>query len=219
MNQYLPILKHAPLFRGLAEEEIAAMLGCLGATLRTYQKGELVFRQGEAVREIAVLAEGRLHIRRDDYWGNSNLIGTVEAGELFGDAYLSPGSGAILNNVLAVEASAVLFLDARRAITTCPSSCRFHAMVVQNLFFAICDKNRKLVQKIGHMSHRTTREKLMSYLSEEAARQNSSTVVIPFNRQQLADFLSVDRSAMSNELSKMRRDGLLLFEKNRFTLL
>ena len=92
-------------------------------------------------------------------------------------------------------------------------------MVVQNLFFAICDKNRKLVQKIGHMSHRTTREKLMSYLSEEAARQNSSTVVIPFNRQQLADFLSVDRSAMSNELSKMRRDGLLLFEKNRFTLL
>ena len=106
MNQYLPILKHAPLFRGLAEEEIASMLGCLGATLRTYQKGELVFRQGEAVREIAVLAEGRLHIRRDDYWGNSNLISTVEAGELFGEAYLSPGSGAILNNVLAVETSA-----------------------------------------------------------------------------------------------------------------
>ena len=92
-------------------------------------------------------------------------------------------------------------------------------MVVQNLFFAISDKNRKLVQKLGHMSHRTTREKLMSYLSEESNRQNSATFVIPFNRQQLADFLSVDRSAMSHELCKMRDDGLILFEKSKFTLI
>ena len=92
-------------------------------------------------------------------------------------------------------------------------------MVIQNLFFAISEKNRKLVQKIGHMSKRSTRAKLLSYLSEEAKRQNSSHFTIPFTRQQLADFLCVDRSAMSNELCKMRDEGLLQFDKNQFTLL
>ena len=91
-------------------------------------------------------------------------------------------------------------------------------MVVKNLYFAISEKNRKLMQKLGHMTKRTTREKLISYLSEEARRQNSGTFTIPFNRQQLADFLSVDRSAMSGELCKMRDDGLLSFAKNQFTL-
>ncbi|MBR5192203.1 MAG: winged helix-turn-helix domain-containing protein, partial [Clostridia bacterium] len=104
-------------------------------------------------------------------------------------------------------------------ITVCSSACRFHSMVVQNLFFSISQKNKTLVQKIGHISKRTTREKLISYLSEEAKRQNSASFTIPFNRQQLADFLSVDRSAMSNELCKMRDEGLLEFEKNQFKLL
>jgi CRP-like cAMP-binding protein len=112
----------------------------------------------------------------------------------------------------------VFFFDAKRIITTCSSACRFHAMVVRNLFFAISEKNRNLVQKLRCISRRTTREKLISYLSEEAKKQNSSYITIPFNRQQLADYLSVDRSAMSNELGKMRAEGLLEFEKNRFIL-
>ncbi|MBR2489828.1 MAG: winged helix-turn-helix domain-containing protein, partial [Clostridia bacterium] len=135
------------------------------------------------------------------------------------EAYIAPESGVLLNDVVAIEDSTVIFFDVKRIITTCPSACRFHALVVQNMFFAICEKNRKLVQKLGHMSKRTTREKLISYLSEQAKRQNSSSFVIPFNRQQLADFLSVDRSAMSNELCKMRNEGLLEFSKNSFKLL
>ena len=140
-------------------------------------------------------------------------------GEIFGEAYIAPESGALLNDVVAVEDSAVIFFDVRRIITVCSSACRFHSMVVQNLFFAISEKNRKLVQKLGHMSKRSTREKLISYLSEEAKKQNNSKITIPFNRQQLADFLSVDRSAMSNELCKMRNEGLIEFEKNNFKLL
>ena len=124
-----------------------------------------------------------------------------------------------MNSVIAVEDSAVVFLDARKLLTSCTSACRFHAMVIQNLFFSISKMNRRLVRKIAHMSKRTTREKLMSYLSEESRRQNSASFAIPFNRQQLADFLSVDRSAMSNELCKMRDDGLIAFEKNHFTLI
>lgn len=219
MKKYIPILKHTKLFEGVSEDEISAMLGCLQATFHSFKKGEYVFRQGEHLNNITVLVEGNLHIQRDDYWGNRSIINIIGIGEMFGEAYAAPDSGALLNDVVATRDSTVIFFDVRRILTVCSSACRFHSMVVQNLFFAISEKNRKLVQKLGHMSKRSTREKLISYLSEEAGRQNSGTFTIPFNRQQLADFLSVDRSAMSNELCKMRDDGLLTFEKNRFTLL
>ncbi|MBO5714813.1 MAG: Crp/Fnr family transcriptional regulator [Clostridia bacterium] len=219
MKKYIPILKRTKLFAGVTDEEIGVMLSCLDARLHTYKKGEYVLRQGEHLNCITVLVDGELHIQRDDYWGNRAIINRIAVGEMFGEAYIAPESGALLNDVVAVEDSAVIFFDVRRIITVCSSACRFHSMVVQNLFFAISEKNRTLVQKLGHISKRTTREKLISYLSEEAKRQNQSSFTIPFNRQQLADFLSVDRSAMSNELCKMRNEGLIEFEKNQFRLL
>ena len=219
MKKYIPVLKRSQLFSGVSEDEIAAMLSCLDAKVRTYQKGEYVFRQGEHVSFITVLVEGNLYIQRDDFWGSRSIIQHMGVGEMFGEAYIAPESGALLNDVVAVEDSVVIFFDVRRIITVCSSACRFHSMVVQNLFFSISQKNKTLVQKIGHISKRTTREKLISYLSEEAKRHKSASFTIPFNRQQLADFLSVDRSAMSSELCKMRDEGMLEFEKNQFKLL
>lgn len=219
MKKYIPILKRTRLFAGVGDSEIELLLSCLSARLCTYKKGEYVLRQGEHLSDIIVLLDGNLHIQKDDYWGNRSILGQISVGEMFGEAYVTPESGALLNDVVALEDSVVVFFDVKRIITTCSSACRFHATVVQNMFFAISEKNRKLVQKLGHMSKRSTREKLISYLSEEAKRQNSSSFTIPFNRQQLADFLSVDRSAMSNELCKMRDEGLLEFDKNIFRLL
>lgn len=219
MKKYISILKRTTLFAGVGEDEISSMLGCLQAKLSIYKRGQYVFRQGEHLSSLAVLVEGSLHIQREDYWGNRSIINDIGIGELVGEAYIAPDSGPLPNDVVAVEDSVVIFFDVKRVLTVCSSACRFHSMVVQNLFFAISEKNRKLVQKLGHMEKRSTREKLISYLSEEARRQNSGTFTILFNRQQLADFLSVDRSAMSNELCKMRDDGLLTFEKSRFTLL
>lgn len=218
MKEFVPMLKQTKLFAGVEEEDVFSMLSCLGARLRTYKKGEYVLRQGQRLSDILVLAEGSLYIQKDDYWGNRSILGHIGVGETFGEAYASPESGALLNDVVAVENSSVFFFDVKRVITTCSSACRFHTLVVQNLFFAISEKNRSLVQKLDYLSRRTTREKLISYLSEEAKKQNSAYFTIPFNRQQLADYLSVDRSAMSNELCKMRDDGLLEFEKNRFKL-
>lgn len=218
MKNYIHILKRTKLFAGVGDDEISAMLSCLGARLYNHKKGEYVLRQGEHLSDIIVLVEGNLHIQKDDYWGNRSILGQVAVGEMFGEAYVAPESGALLNDVVATENSTVIFFDVRKIITTCSSGCRFHYMIVQNMFFAISDKNRKLVQKLGHMSKRTTREKLISYLSEESKKQNSSNFTIPFNRQQLADFLSVDRSAMSNELCKMRDEGLIEFDKNYFKL-
>ena len=219
MKNYISLLKRTQLFAGVGEEEISSMLSCLGARRCAYQKGEYIFRQGQHLSDITLLVKGKLHIQKDDYWGNRSILSQIVVGEMFGEAYVAPESGPLLNDVVAVEDSVVIFFDVRRILTVCSSACRFHAMVVQNLFFAISEKNRKLVQKLGHMSQRSTREKLISYLSEEAKRQGHPRFTIPFNRQQLADFLSVDRSAMSNELCKMRDEGLLEFEKNCFHLL
>lgn len=219
MQKYIPILKRTRLFAGVGEDEIGSLLSCFGAKFSEYQKGEYVLRQGEHISDIMILAEGNLHIQNDDYWGNRSILGSISVGEMFGEAYAGSQSGAILNDVIAVEDSKVVFFDVKRILTTCSAACRFHSIVVRNMFFAISEKNRNLVQKLGHMSRRTTREKLISYLSEESKKQNSSAFTIPFNRQQLADFLSVDRSAMSIELCRMRDEGLLEFEKNQFVLL
>lgn len=219
MKQYIPTLKHTKLFAGVNDEEISAMLDCLQAKLLSYKKGDYVFRQGEPIDKIMVLLEGKLLIQKDDFWGNRSIVNVIDIGEMFGEAYVAPESGAILNDVIANADSVVIFFDIRKIISVCPSACDFHSRVVQNMFFAISEKNRKLIQKLGHLSKRSIRAKLISYLSEESKRQNQNTFTIPFNRQQLADFLSVDRSAMSSELCKMRDEGFLLFEKNRFTLL
>lgn len=219
MKKYIGVLKRTQMFAGIGDDEITSMLSCLGTRLKSYKKGEYVLRQGEHLSDIVVLVDGNLHIQKDDYWGNRSILGQIAVGEMFGEAYVAPESGALLNDVVAIEDSTVMFFDVNRIITTCPTACRFHAMVVKNMFFAISEKNRKLVQKLGILSKRTTREKLISYLSEQAKKQNSASFTIPFNRQQLADFLSVDRSAMSNELCKIRDEGLLEFDKNQFKLL
>ena len=219
MKKYIKILKKSRIFAGVSEDETEAMLSCLNARVRSFKKGEYVLRQGEMISDILILVEGSLHVQREDYWGNLSILSHVDVGEMFGEAYVAPESGSLMNDVVAVEDSTVMLFDVRRIVTTCPSACRFHSLVVQNMFFAISEKNRRLVGKLGHMSRRTTREKLISYLSEESQKQRSSSFMIPFTRQQLADYLSVDRSAMSSELCRMRDDGLIEFERSRFKLL
>ncbi len=219
MNKYISILRKTQLFKSVGENEIESMLSCLDAKLKSYKKGEYVVRQGERMNELAVLVEGKLHIQNDDFWGNRSILGDIAPGEMFGEIYIAPQSDTLINDVVAQENSAVIFFNVTCMVTTCSNACRFHTAVAQNLLFAMSEKNRKLVQKLSHMHKRTTREKLMSYLSSEANRQGSNYFDIPFNRQQLADFLSVDRSAMSNELCKLRDEGLIEFNKSHFKLL
>ena len=219
MKNRAEFLKDTQLFLGVSEDEISAMLGCLNARESEYKKGEYIYHRGDIVGDIMLLVSGKVHVQRDDFWGNSNIISTIDIGEMFGESCITTRGREILNNVIAIEDSTIMLFDVRRILTTCSSSCKFHNMVIENLFYAISDKNRKLVQKLGHMANRSTREKLMSYLSEQSQKQGSDSFVIPLNRQQLADFLSVDRSAMSNELGKLRDEGLIEFDRSRFRLL
>lgn len=218
MQEYFQLIKNSKLFTGITEAEIAAMLNCLSAAAQSYQKGDFIFRRGEHIHHVALLLEGCVHIQKEDYWGNLSLLSEISEGEIFGEVYACLDNDTILNNAVSVKPSTVLFLDINRILTTCPSACRFHERLIRNLLSVMAQKNKLLTQKLEHMSQRTTREKLLSYLSEQSLRAGRPAFDISFNRQQLADYLSVDRSAMSNELCKMRDEGLLCFNKNHFEL-
>ena len=218
MEKYITLLKNSKLFQGIDEKEITSMLGCLSAVRRNFHKGETVFRRGERIDSVALLLAGSIHIQKEDYWGNLSILNEIAEGEIFGEVYACLGSEEILNNAVAVKDSEVLFLDVKRILTMCPSACPFHGRLIRNLLSVMALKNKMLTQKMEHMSKRTTREKLLSYLSEQSQRAGSPVFDIPFNRQQLADFLSVDRSAMSAELGRMRDEGILSFERSHFEL-
>jgi len=194
------------------------LLSCMQAKIKHYAKGEYVFRQGDRVEQITILLSGRIHVQCDDYWGNRTIMNVIHPGEMFGEAYAMQQDTLFLNDAVAMEMCIVAFFDFEKMTTTCSASCVFHHTIIHNLFLAISEKNRKLVQKLEHISKRSTREKLLSYLSEQSRLYGSNCFDIPFNRQQLADFLSVDRSAMSSELSKLKNEGLLDFYKNSFIL-
>ena len=185
---------------------------------RPIRKAKLCSGGGERIENVAMLLEGSVHIQKEDYWGNLSILSEISAGEMFGEVYACLGSDEILNDAVAVKQSRVLFLNMKRILTMCPSACQFHGRLIRNLLSVLAVKNKVLTQKLEHMSKRTTREKLLSYLSEQSQRAGSPEFDIPFNRQQMADYLSVDRSAMSAELGRMRDEGLLAFERNHFRL-
>lgn len=206
------LLTGCPLFAGVPAEDLPELLSALDARRQDFRRGSWLLRQGDTPVRLGILLSGRAHILREDFWGNRDIIAPLSPGELFGEAYACAGVSAGVG-VQAEEDGAVLFLEVSR-LSGVPGG----ADLLENLLSATARKNLLLNEKLSHVTRRTTRDKLLSYLSREAARQGS-TFTIPFDRQQLADYLAVDRSAMSAELGKLRREGLLDFRKNRFTLL
>lgn len=207
------------LFRGSSPEEVEAMLACLGAERRQYAKGEMVCRVGDVISSMGVVLRGSMLIQTDDLWGNTAVLDRVGPGQIFGEAYACALGEPLMVDVVAADGSEVLFLNVERVLNVCSNACGHHIRLVRNLLSISAQKNLALSRKIFHTSSKTIRGRLLSYLSDQAVRSGSSTFTIPFNRQQLADYLNVDRSAMSNELGKMQRDNLLRVEKNRFQLL
>lgn len=218
MRQYLDLLARTALFTGLTQAEIGAMLDRLPASVRCYPKGAPVFHSGDRVTAVALLLEGCVHIQKEDHWGNLSILSEIVPGEIFGEVYACLGGAPILHHAVAAAPSRVLFLDVDRLLSADPSAGPFHSRLIRNLLSVLAAKNQLLAQKLAHISQRTTRGKLLSYLSEQSQKAGSPSFHIPFNRQQLADFLSVDRSAMSHELCKMRDEGILSFDKNHFVL-
>ena len=219
MEKYTKILSNAKLFQGISKNDILSMYHCFDAQIKHFKKGDYVFRQGEYIHNIYVVLDGCVLIQSDDYWGNRSILNEATVCEMFGESYAVHESSATLNDAVAATDCTVALFDIQKMMTMCSNTCRFHSLIIENLIVILTQKNKQLVQKLTHITKRTTREKLISYLSTQSKLNKSNCFSIPFNRQQLADFLSVDRSAMSNELCKMRNEGLIKFSKNQFTLL
>lgn len=218
MREFMPVIMRSSLFAGIAAADVPPMLTCLSARSDSYKKGAFVLRAGSRATQVGLVLQGSVHVIKEDFWGRRMLIAEATASDLFAEAYCCVRTEELPVGVVAAEAARILFLDYQKVVAICSNSCAFHARLIRNMLEILAQKNMFLTQKMEHMARRTTREKLLSYLSAQAVKAGSANFSIPFNRQQLADYLSVDRSAMSNELSKMQDEGLLTFSRNAFTL-
>lgn len=212
-------LSQTMLFRGIAPEEISGMLACLHAETKTFQKGHYIFRAGDTVTCVGLVLSGSVSIEHDDVWGNKSILDHVHPGQVFAETYACVPSAPLMISAVAFETTQLLLLDMGHVLHVCSNACDFHNKLVRNLLAIASQKNLSLSRRIFHTSSKSIRGRLLSYLSFQASQQGSRAFDIPFNRQQLADYLSVDRSALSNELSKMQKDGLLTVERNHFTLI
>ena len=218
MKEFLHILSSSRLFSGISEEELAPMLSCLGARTEAFPKEAFLLRVGDTAESIGVVLSGSVLILQEDLWGNRNILSKVSPGQVYAAAFAC-APGAVLNvSVITETPATVMLLNVRRILTVCSSACEHHNRIIRNLLAELAEKNLLQNEKLTHMGQRTTRNKLMSYLSAEAQRLGRYEFDIPFSRQQLADYLAVERSGLSLELGKMQRDGLLTFRKNHFVL-
>jgi CRP-like cAMP-binding protein len=217
-ERYFTVLRTCPLFADIAEDDLPSLLDCLSASQQRFNKGKFVFMAGDDVTTVGIVLSGEVHILQEDFWGNRTIISNALPGELFGESFSTAEIENLPVSVMATEQSEILLIDCKRIITTCSSACVFHTGLIKNMVQILAQKNVLLMQKMEQVTKRTTREKLLAYLSAQAQKSAQNVFDIPFNRQDLADYLSVNRSAMSNELSKMRNEGLLEFHKNHFEL-
>lgn len=218
MQDYFSVLIGSPLFAGLHADELPSMLDCLNAHKNIYPKDSFILHAGDPVCAVGIVAQGEVHIIKEDFWGNRMILAQLEAGNLFAESFSCSDTAALPVSVVASKPSVILFVDYQKIVSVCSSACIFHTQLIKNMLGILAQKNIALTQKMEHISQRSTRDKLLSYLSAQAVAAQSSSFSIPFDRQQLADYLSVDRSAMSSTLCKMRDEGLLTFHKNQFTL-
>lgn len=215
----LAALRRSSLFQGVAADELRAMLGCFRARMEHYAKDERIYRVGDDASAIGIVVEGNVLVGTEDYWGNSNINAYVGVGGLFAEASACMPGSPCITNVTAGSDCTVVMLEVRRIVSTCPSACVFHQHIVRNLLSALARTDLELTRKTHCLTQRTTRDKVLAYLSACAQEKGSSSFDIPFNRQQLADYLSVERSALSSCLGKMQRDGIIAFRKNHFEIL
>lgn len=219
MKKYLGILQSCPLFQGIKVEELEAMLECLGASVKSFSRKQTILAEGDPARYIGIVLTGSAQIVQVDYYGNRNILGGAGPGELFGESFACAQVEALPVSVVAGDSAQIMLIDCRRIIGTCGNSCLFHQRVIYNLMKVTAMKNLAFHQKIQIASKRTTREKLMAYLLMQAKLAGSKSFRIPYDRQELADYLAVDRSGLSAEIGKLCREGVIKSSRSYFELL
>jgi CRP-like cAMP-binding protein len=223
---FFSVLRVCPLFTGIAEGDIKKLLFCLSVQKKVFDKNNYILTAGEKAEKIrpdqaipmGIVLSGSLRVVQDDFWGNRSILSTINPAGLFGEALSCMGMKISPISVVAAEKSEVLLFNHKTIFDACRTPCPFHATLINNLTKILAGKNVMLFQKLEHISRRSTREKILSYLSRRALEAGKNRFTVPYNRQELADYLFVDRSALSRELGRLRDEGILSFRKNTFTM-
>lgn len=214
----LEIIKISDLFAGISESEFKSMARCMNFRIKDYKKDEYILMSGKSIQSFGLVLAGEVSIEHIDILGENNLINISKPGQLFAESYALAPENPLMVNVRANEKSQVLLMDTYNFLRNCAKNCSFHKKLIANLMVLLANKNRTLSEKIFHSTPKKMRDKILSYFSFEIDRQGSKDIHIPLNRQQLADYLGVDRSALSYELSLMKKEGLIDYKKNHFII-
>jgi CRP-like cAMP-binding protein len=219
MGWELEVLLETDLFDGILAEEISAILKCLKAKKIHYQKNELISVCGDKIESLGVILSGSVQVIKDDAAGRQTILSVFGQGQTFAETLVCAGIQKSDVNVLAATEADVLFLNYSQVVHTCTNACAFHSKLIQNMLKILAQKNLVMNNKISYLAIKGLRQKLATYIWEQYMSIGKLEIEIPLTRNELADFLNVDRSAMSRELCRMRDDGLIAFQKNRFKLL
>ena len=219
MKKFLEIIKKCPLFANIDENDLTKMLTCLGAHIERFDKKYTVFSEGTPAKYIGILLSGSAQVVQHDYYGNRNILAEILPSEVFAEAFACAEIPTLPVSVIAVEPCDVMFIECAHILHTCSNHCAFHQQLIYNLMKDLAAKTILFHRRIEITSKRSTREKLLTYLMQRAKDEGADSFEIPFDRQELADYLEVDRSGLSAEIGKLKKEGVIDAEKNRFTLL
>lgn len=219
MEKYFEILNTCPLFYQVGQANYEKMLRCFGARVISVTKNTTVFCEGQTADRVGVVLTGAVQTVQDDYLGNRTIVSMASPGELFSEGFACAGVDCLPVSIVAAADSQIMLIDCSHILTMCHNACAFHNQMIRNLLLSVAQNNLRLNQKIEILSKRTTRDKVMAYLLSEAKLHGSNDFVIPYDRQELADFLGVERSAMSTVIGKLRDDGFIRVDRRHFTLL
>ena len=212
LEKYYNQIKNSPVFYGMNDEELRGLLECFNARIRRYEKDEMIIRQGDMIANIYLILDGEVNIEKDSYWGRRIIISRLSRNDNLALSFVGSKDVESSVDAIAIKDTLVLVLSYEKCTSMCQNACTRHKVLINNLFQILSKENIELIQK-------TIRDKLLTYLSNEAQKRHSNSFDIHFNRQDLADYLNVDRSAMSFELSKLQKEGLIEYNKNHFELL
>ena len=210
---------NSPLFHGIKPEDLKPMLSCIGYHIGTFKKGDIVAFEEENIKHIGIIVSGAVDMIKEDLWGNKTMLVRMKKDELFGETFACGSDNLSVVTFLVSEDAKILFMPFDRVMHSCTMACVFHHRLIENMVHIIANKNRDLMQKVEVISKRTIRERLLAYLSIQAQIQGSRYFEIPFGRVELAEYLCVDRSALTRELAKMKDDGMIDYDRNCFRIL
>lgn len=219
MNQYIPVLKKCALFRHIEEKDMGMLLGCLGAQVRSFLADDYIFLSGDEVNFVGIVLSGVVEIMKENLAGNKHIVAFLEPSDMFAEGIVCTVNRISPVTVRVKEDTKVLMIPYERIIKSCGNSCSFHIGLIQNMMVVLGEKNVNLNRKLELLTLKGMREKIASYLMNEALQRGSTMFQIMLNRTELADYLNVSRTSMCRELARMKEEGLIDFYGNSFKII